>query len=173
MYDEADAWPWTISDVCELCDLDPTSSKAALIAAAVVALPPLLRLWEAAKEEHFSLLEHLSLLDSDCPVCLALLHLGRIQIDHSIATTYLSEMELKEMPRRLREMALDSQVPVGGELMHILRNAADAIDYLGKKNHCSSCDGTGCPCLRWRDWQSMEGCTCGCMECATKPVRPT
>lgn len=35
---------------------------------------------------------------------------------------------------------------------------------------CQSCDGTGCPCMRTRDWQSMEqGCECGCSECGFKP----
>lgn len=35
---------------------------------------------------------------------------------------------------------------------------------------CDACDGTGCPCLRGRDWQSIElGCECGCPECGRKP----
>ena len=31
---------------------------------------------------------------------------------------------------------------------------------------CENCDGTGCPCMKWRDWYSMElGCECGCHVC--------
>jgi len=31
---------------------------------------------------------------------------------------------------------------------------------------CENCDGSGCPCMRWRDWYSMElGCECGCHVC--------
>lgn len=38
---------------------------------------------------------------------------------------------------------------------------------------CATCDGTGCPCMRWRDWQSMEqGCHEGCPECGLNSCGP-
>ena len=37
---------------------------------------------------------------------------------------------------------------------------------------CDSCDGTGCPCMRARDWYSMDlGCKDGCGECGLNNCR--
>jgi hypothetical protein len=56
-----------------------------------------------------------------------------------------------------------------GKAVMELRASAQGSDV--DSEGCRACDGTGCPCMRWRDWQSMEyGCECGCAECGLKPV---
>lgn len=46
------------------------------------------------------------------------------------------------------------------------------LDQVAARADCELCDGTGCPCIRMRDWQSIEqGCDCGCSQCGRRPER--
>lgn len=53
-------------------------------------------------------------------------------------------------------------IPTPEEAAEIKRRAA----VPPAEEACPTCDGTGCVCLRWRDWQSIEqGCHQGCPDC--------
>ncbi len=47
-----------------------------------------------------------------------------------------------------------------------------AVKRLLAQQTCDACDGMGCVCMRWRDWQSIDlGCQCRCGHCGRQPAK--
>jgi hypothetical protein len=53
------------------------------------------------------------------------------------------------------------------------RNRIEQSRIARYEEACGTCDGGGCPCMRSRDWQSIEGgCKDGCPECGLATCEP-